>query len=53
MNHHLMHSDEFDADADDLAPGDEIEYEESDDVETAVEVGLLLAQMQPTRFLDA
>ena len=53
MNHQLMCADELDADADDLASGDEIEYEESDDVETAVEVGLLLARMQATRFSDA
>ena len=50
MHHHLMHPDEFDADADDLAPMDEIEYEESGGVDTAVEVELLVAGMQGTRF---
>jgi hypothetical protein len=48
VNRQMMHSKALDAD--DLAPLDETEYEESDDVETAVELGLLLAQMQPTRF---
>ena len=53
MNRHLTNRDDFDADADDLAPMGEIEYEESDGVETAVEVELLLARMQATRFSDA
>jgi len=53
VNHHLMHPDEPDTDAHDLAPMDEIEYEESDDVETAVEVELLLARVHATRFSDA
>ena len=50
MNHHLMHPDEFDAAAGDLAPMDEIEYGESGDVDTAVEVELLMARIQATRF---
>ena len=53
MNHHSMHPDELDVDADDLGPMGEIEYEESDGVETALEVGLLLARMQGTRFSGA
>ena len=50
MSHHLKHSDEFDATADDLAPMDEIEYGELGGVDTAVEVELLVARMQATRF---
>jgi len=50
VNHHLMHPNEFDANADDLAPMDEVEYEESDGVEIAVELELLLARVQATRF---
>jgi hypothetical protein len=38
MSHQSMHSDELDADFDDLAPMHEIEFEESDDVGTAMEV---------------
>ena len=53
MNHHLMQPDELDVDADDLRPIGEIEYEESDGVETDVEVELLLARMQATRFSGA
>jgi hypothetical protein len=45
-----MHSDEFDADVVDLAPMDEIEYEESIGLDTAVEVESLAARMQGTRF---
>ena len=52
MNHYSMHPHELDVDADDLAPMDEIEYEESDGVETAVEVELLLARMQASRFSE-
>jgi hypothetical protein len=48
-----MDPDELDVDADDLVPMDEIEYEESDDLDTAVEVDLLLGRMQATRFSDA
>ena len=50
MNHHLILPDEFDANADDLAPMDEIEYEESCGVDTAVEVHRFVARMQGTRF---
>jgi hypothetical protein len=50
MNHHLMHPDDFDAAARDLAPRDEIEYDESGDVDTTVEVELLLARMRAARF---
>jgi len=50
MSHQSMHSDELDADFDDLAPMDEIEFEESDDVETAMEVEQLLSRLQATRF---
>ena len=53
MNNHLMHLDELDVDSDDLGSMGEIEYEESDGVETVVEVELLLARMQATRFLGA
>jgi hypothetical protein len=49
VNHHLMNPDEFDANAGDLAPMDEIEYEESGGVDTAVELELLMARMQATR----
>ena len=54
MNRHLMDPDELDVevDADDVAPMSEIEYEELDGVETALEVELLLARMQATRFSD-
>ncbi|MDB5809089.1 MAG: hypothetical protein JWN94_1211 [Betaproteobacteria bacterium] len=50
MSHQLIHSDDLDADIDDLAPMHEIEFEESDDVETAMEVELLLSQLHATRF---
>jgi hypothetical protein len=50
VNHHLMHPDEFDAAAGDPAPMDEIEYDESGDVDTTVEVELLLARMRAARF---
>jgi hypothetical protein len=51
MNHHLilMHAGEFDTDAVDLAPMDEIEYEESVGVDTATEVESLVAGRQGTR----
>lgn len=52
VNSQLMHPDEFDTDADDLAPMDEIEYEESVAVDTAVEVQPLVARTQGTRFSD-
>jgi len=45
-----MMTDEGDADADDLAPADDFEYEESDGVDTTVEVELLVARIQGTRF---
>ena len=38
MNRHLMNPDAFDANSDDLAPMDEIEYAESVGFDTAVEV---------------
>jgi hypothetical protein len=50
VNHHVAHPDELDADADGLAPMDEIEYEESDIVDIAAELELLLARAQATRF---
>ena len=53
VNHQMMHPDELDADDDDLAPMDEIEYEEPDGVEIAAEVELLLARVQATRFSGA
>jgi hypothetical protein len=49
MNHRMMQSKEFD-DADDLAPLDEVDLDEPDDVETAVEVERLVARIQATRF---
>lgn len=53
MNPHLMHPNELDADADGLAPMDEIEYEESYGDGIAVEIELLLARVQATRFSGA
>ena len=50
VNRHLMRPDEFDAAAGDPASMDEIEYGESGDVDTAVEVELLMARIQATRF---
>jgi hypothetical protein len=50
MDHHLMHLDEPDADADDLAPTDAIEFEESDDFDSAVELDLLVGRVQAARF---
>ena len=50
MNHPVMHSDEPDADTDGLVPMDGIEYEESDIVDIAAELELLLARVQATRF---
>ena len=50
VNYHLMHPNKLDANADDLAPMDEVEYEESDGVEIAVELELLLARVQAARF---
>ena len=50
MNRHSMHLDEHDAAAGDVAPMVESEYGESDDVDTAVEVELLTARIQATRF---
>ena len=50
VNHPVIHPDEPDADADGLAPMDEIEYEESDVVDIAAELELLLARVQATRF---
>ena len=51
MNRHLMHPEELDASGDDLARIDEIEYEEADGVETALEIELLLARVQATRLV--
>ena len=48
MNRQMMHFD--DLEPDDLVPLDEIENDESDGIETAVEMELLLARMQATRF---
>ncbi len=50
-----MHPDELDADSDvgDPAPMDELEYDESDDVEIAAEVELLRARVQAARFSGA
>jgi hypothetical protein len=57
VNDHLTNPDVFDADAGidayDPAPGDELEYEEADGVETDVEVEMLVARMQATRFSGA
>lgn len=53
MNHPVIHPDEPDADDDGLAPVDEIEYEESNAVEIAAELELLLARVQATRFSGA
>ena len=50
MNHPVIHPDEPGADADGLVPVDEIEYEESDVVDIAAELELLLARVQATRF---
>jgi len=50
MSHQLIHSDELDTDIDDFAPMDEIEFEELDDVETAMEVELLRSRLQATRY---
>jgi hypothetical protein len=52
MSHPSIHHDELDADIDDPAPMGEIEFEEIDDVETAVEVGQLLSRLQAMRFSD-
>jgi hypothetical protein len=52
MRHQLIHADELDADIADPAPMDEIEFEELDDVETAMEVEQLLSRLQATRFSD-
>jgi hypothetical protein len=50
---HDRADDELDVDAEDLTPMGDIEYEESDGVETDVEVELFLTRMQATRFSDA
>ena len=50
MNHPVIHPDEPDADTGGLVPVDEIEYEESDVVDIAAELELLLARVQATRF---
>jgi hypothetical protein len=49
----LRNPDDFDADPDDLLPMDEFEDEESDGIETTVEVELLLARAQAMRHADA
>jgi hypothetical protein len=53
VNHPLIHPEEPDADADGLAPMDEIQYEESDGVEIALEVKLLQTRVQAARFSGA
>jgi hypothetical protein len=53
MNHNFMDPDELDVDADDLRPMSEIEFEESEGVETALEVELLLSRIHATRFSGA
>jgi hypothetical protein len=53
VNHHLSNPDELDAQADDLEPMGEIEYEEEDGIDTDVEVEMLVARMQATRFFGA
>jgi hypothetical protein len=53
VNDHSTNPDDFEVDADDLPPIDDIEYEESDGFETAVELELLLGRVQGTRFADA
>lgn len=52
MNHPVIPPDEPDAD-DGLPPIDEVEYEESDVVEIAAELELLLARVQAARFSGA
>ena len=51
MNHPVIHPDEPDADG--LPSMDEIEYEESDIVDIAAELELLLARVQAARFSGA
>ncbi len=53
MNQPVMHPDEPDADTDGLVPMDGIEYEESDIVDIAAELELLLARVQAARFSGA
>ena len=53
MNHPVIHPDEPDADTGGLVPVDEIEYEESDVVDIAAELELLLARVQAARFSGA
>jgi len=52
VNHYSMHPDELDID-DDLGPMGEIEYEELDGCETALEVELLVGRMHGARFSGA
>jgi hypothetical protein len=49
----VTHPDEPDADTDGLVPVDDIEYEESDVVDIAAELELLLARVQAARFSGA
>jgi hypothetical protein len=49
----LTHPDELDVGADDLAAMDEVEYEESESVEIAAELELLLDRVQVGRFSGA
>ena len=52
MRHQPIQADELDADIDDPASMGEIEFEELDDVETAMEVEQLVSRLQATRFAD-
>ena len=53
MNDSSSNADDFDAYADDLLSIGEIEYEESDGVETNLEVELLLGRVHANRFAGA
>jgi hypothetical protein len=53
VNHPVIHPDEPDADADGLASMDEFEHEESDAVDIAAELELLLARVHAARFSGA
>jgi hypothetical protein len=50
VNHPVIRPAEPEADAEGLAAVDEIEYDDSDVVEIAAELELLLARVQATRF---
>jgi len=53
VNPYLRNPDDFDANPDDLLPMDGFEDEESDGIETTMEVELLLARVQATRYAGA